>query len=57
MHELIPIKISFGGFNGGYGKMLVYNLRSDVNLAEGLTHTSLSECEPKNYPRYVTGFF
>ena len=29
MHELNPIKIFFGGFNGGYGKMLVYNLRSE----------------------------
>ena len=29
MYELIPIKIFFGGFNGGYGKMWVYNLRSE----------------------------
>ena len=29
MHELYPNKIFFGGFNGGYGKMWVYNLRSE----------------------------
>ena len=29
MHELNPIKIFFGGFNGGYGKMWVYNLISE----------------------------
>ena len=27
--KLYPNKIFFGGFNGGYGKMWVYNLRSE----------------------------
>ena len=27
--NLNPINIFFGGFNGGYGKMWIYNLRSE----------------------------
>ena len=49
--NLNPIKLFFGGFNGGYGKMWVYNLRSEFFNTQSQLKTqrlNLDQQDPRN---------